>query len=156
MTKLSSVATAVENKRYTFVAGKISLQLLKLAVRNTDGAGDVAFVKFGSLGSRIDDSNIGFGLDHFFYHTGLDSIVVAGGAFPFGESVFEYFNVLVTKFFCLPGRFVTQLSSGALTIKNKQGFLILRQTAQHAFKFAVRNADGSRNVTLVIFWTLGS
>jgi len=156
MTKLSGVATAVKNKRNTFIAGKISFQLLELAVRNTDGAGNVAFVKFGSLGSRIDNNGIGIGLDHFLYHTGLDSIVVAGGAFPFGESVFKYFDVLVTKFFCLPGRFVTQLSSGALTIKNKQGFLILRQTAQHAFKFAVGNADGRRNVTLVIFRTLGS
>ena len=82
------------------------------------------------------------GLHQFFYYTGLDGIVVSGGAFPYWESVFKYFDVLVTEFFRLPGRFVTQLSSGALAIKNKQGFLVLRQTAQHGFELAVRNADG--------------
>ena len=82
------------------------------------------------------------GLHHFFYDTGLDGIVVSGGAFPCWESVFKYFDVLVTEFFRLPGRFVTQLSSGTLAIKNKQRVLILRQTAYHLIEFAVRNADG--------------
>ena len=142
MTQLSGVATAVENQRYTFVTGQITFQLIELTVGHTDGAGDVPFVKLGSLGSRIDNHSIGIGLDHFFNYTGLDSIVVAGGTFPYRESVFKYFNVLITKFFCLPGRFVTQLSSGTLAIKNKQRVLILRQTAYHLIEFAVRNADG--------------
>ena len=142
MTQLSGVATAVENQRYTFITGQVAFQLIELAVGHTDGAGDVAFVILGSLGSRIDNHNIGIGLNHFFDNTDLDSIVVAGGAFPYWESIFKYFDVLVTEFFCLPGRFVAQLSSGSLAIKNKQGFLILRQTAHHRFELAVRDADG--------------
>ena len=51
MSQLSGVATAVENQRYAFVIGQIAFQLIELAVGYTDGAGNVAFVILGSLGS---------------------------------------------------------------------------------------------------------
>ena len=51
MTQLTGIATAVEKQRYTFVTGQIPFQFIELAVRYTDGAGNVAFVILGSLGS---------------------------------------------------------------------------------------------------------
>ena len=115
----------------------------------------MAFVILGALGSRIDDRYVGIGLHQLFNHTGLDSIVGAWGAFPYRESIFKHLDILVAKFFRLPGGVMTQLSSGTLAIKNKQGFLVLRQTAYHGIELTIRDADGGRNVALVIFRTLG-
>jgi len=89
MTQLSGVAAAVENQRYALVLGQITLHLIELAVRKADGARNMAFLIFGAFGPRIDNYSVGIGFHQLFDHTGLYRIVVAGGAFPFGKTVFK-------------------------------------------------------------------
>jgi len=50
VTQLSGVTATVKNQRYALVLGQIALQLVELAVRNADGAGDVALVILGAFG----------------------------------------------------------------------------------------------------------
>lgn len=50
MTQLSGVAFAVENQRNVFVSGQITFHFIELAVRQTDGAGNMALVILGSFG----------------------------------------------------------------------------------------------------------
>ncbi len=51
MTQLSGVAFAVENQRFTFVSGQVTCHLIELAVRQADGAWNVAFVILGAFGA---------------------------------------------------------------------------------------------------------
>ena len=156
MTQLSGVTAAVKYKRNALARGQEAFVFIELAVRHAEGTGDVSFVILGPFGSGIEDHHRGFGFQESFDHTGLDRVVVAGGAFPFGKTVFIYFDIGVTEFFRLPGGFMAQLSGGALAIEDQQGFLVLRQAAHHFIKLAVRDADGRWNVTLVVLGTPGT
>ena len=149
MTQLSGVAFTVIHQGNTFVLGQETLEIFKLLVRNAHSTGDMPFVKLGLPGSGVDNQYRGVTRQQVSDHCRFHGIVGAGGAFPFGETVFINLDVGVAEFFRLPGGFVTQLSSGALTIENQQGFLVFRQIAFQFIKFAVRKADGRWNVALV-------
>ena len=142
MTQLSGETAAVKHQRNAFVLGKEALVFLELAVRQANSAGDVPLVILGPFRTGIIYHHRGFGLQEAFDLTHLDSVIVAGGAFPYRETVFKYLDVGVTEFFRLPGGFVAQLSGGALTIEDQQGVLVLRQVTFQFVKLAVRNADG--------------
>ena len=81
MTQLSGVTTTIENKRGVVVPGQLALQRFELAVRNTDGRGNMAFVVFGFLGTRIYD-NGRVGLDLFGHVSGINRSIIAFGFHP--------------------------------------------------------------------------
>jgi hypothetical protein len=148
-------AAAIENQRLTFVLGQLVGHLGKLAVRNADGSGDVAFVVFFALGSGVDQNDIGIFIELLFNPFYRNRRIVAGDLLVFRETIGKYFNIGVTEFFRLPGGFVAQLSGGAAAVKNKQGIFTGGQLRDHLIEFAVGNADSPGDVAFVIFGTFG-
>ena len=98
------------------------------------------FVKLGLFRSGVNHHDRGFAREQVPDHNRFYGIEVAGGAFPFGETVFINLDVGVAEFFRLPGGFVTQLSSGAFAVENQQGLLVFRKIAFQFVKLFVRNA----------------
>jgi len=148
-------AAAIKNQCLAFILGQLIGHLVKLAVRNADGSGDVAFVVFFTLGSGIDQNHAGIFVELLFDPFNGNRRIVAGDLLVFRETIGKYFNIGVTEFFRLPGGFVTQLSGGATAVKNKHCIFTGGQLSGHLIEFAVGNADSPRNVAFVVFGTFG-
>ena len=106
MAQLSGVAAAVEDQQRVFIGRQFALQFVELAVRNADGRGNIAFIVFGFFRPRIYEKQLICGQlsGHIFDRYRR---VVAFDLNPFGKSIGEDFDIRITKFFRLPGGFVT-------------------------------------------------
>ena len=145
MTQLSGGTLAVKNERCCLISRQFALQFVKLGVGYADGRRDMPLVEFRALGPRINhDGRVVFVLfGDIFDGNGR---IIARYFHPSGESVGKNFDIGVTKFFRLPGGFMTQLSGGALAVKNKQGVFIGRQLVGHLVKLTMGNADRRWNM----------
>ena len=119
MAQLSGKAAAIENKRGGFIRRQFAFQLFKLCVRDAHCRGNVSPVEFGAFGPRIHkDGLVGFILLGDIFNGNRRIISVS--FHPCGETVGKNFNIGITKFFRLPGGFMTQLSGGTPAVKDEQ------------------------------------
>lgn len=150
MAQLSGKAAAIKNQRRRLVGRQFALELVKLGVGDADRRGNVSLIEFRAFGSRIHDNHlVGFVLVGNVLNG--NGRIAARGFLPCGKAVGKNLDIGVTKFFRLPGGFVTQLSGGPTTIKYEQGLFFSRQFVGHLVKLAVRKADRGWNVPLGIF-----
>ena len=154
MAQLSGKAAAIKNERCRFVHRQFALQLVKLRIGDTDSRWNVSFVEFRAFRPRINyDRRVVFVLFGDIFNGNCR--IVARNFHPSWESVGKNFDIGVAEFFRLPGGFMTQLSGGALAVKNKQCIFIRRQFVGHLVKLTVRDADRCWNMPVGILGFVG-
>ena len=153
MAQLSSVTAAIKDKNSIFIPGQFALELVKLAVGDTDGRGNMTFVVFWTFRPGINEYHF-VGIHLFCHVLYRDACIITRNFHPGRETVRKDLDVFVSKFFRLPGGFVTKFSCRTFAIKNQHRVFIFRQLGNHFVKLTVGNINGCRNIPFNIFWLI--
>ncbi len=142
--------------------------LLQIVRGDVDGGFERAFLKLIRIPHIYEHDTARVFIDNLFkcrnvngplFGTGLDCsglFDITGDLFPRGVSGREHAYVFIAKFYRLPGGLVTELSGVSLTVENQRRTFIGGQVALEFVKLAVGDADGARDVPLVVLGAFGA